>query len=168
MLPGTLGPQDFTVPASTVRGRVAVSAMKRLVGLLAEGEGEVEATLGLSLDEAGRRTVSGHIKARLPLLCNRCLQRYDHLVDTAFRVVVVDTGAEADALPDELDSFISGGGAVRPEAVVEDELLLSLPVVARHDSESDCGPPTHSSGATREALGPLAGLKDRLNRRKQD
>ncbi len=168
MLPGTLGPQDFSVPTRTLRGRIAVAAMERLTDLLAEGEATVETALECGLDGEGRRTIAGRVQARLPMRCHRCLQVYDHVVDSSFHVVVVESGAEAEALPDELEPFISEGGAVSPHAVVEEELLLSLPVVALHDDRNACLPPAHAAGMTPERTSPFAALQGRLGGREED
>ncbi|ABM62013.1 YceD family protein [Halorhodospira halophila] len=166
MLPDALAPDDFGAPSRAHEGTLALPTMPRLSPLLATQEGQVWARLEGGLDEAGRRVLEGRIEASVPLTCQRCLGVYHHQVAGAFRVVIVATEEEGEALPDELEPYVSGA-AVRPLQVIEEEILLALPVVARH-SGNDCGAPEHGAGVEREALSPFASLQGRVRRQADD
>ncbi len=97
-----------------------------------------------------------HLRAetRVGLLCQRCLQPLNEalVVDRRFRFVTdedeavrLDEDSDDDvlALPARLDLF----------GLIEDELILALPIVPRHDS---CPLPLHlgDTGAAAEAAAP--------------
>jgi uncharacterized protein len=117
-----------------------------------------------------RRPVSGeqpqtwlHIRAQATiwLTCQRCLQPYrtELVVDRAIRFVrgedlaeALDAESEEDvlALPRELDL----------RALVEDELLLALPIVPRHETCPDTPPAlAASTPALAQAQHPFEILK---------
>ncbi|MBK5942310.1 MULTISPECIES: YceD family protein [Halorhodospira] len=166
MLPDGLAPDDFGTPPRVHQGTLALPTMPRLAPLLAIQEGQAWARLEGSLDDAGRRELAGRIEADVPLTCQRCLGVYYHPVVVAFRVVIVATEEEGEALPDELEPYVCGS-AVRPLQVVEEEILLALPVVARHTG-ADCTPPEHEAGIAREALSPFASLQGKVRRHEAD
>lgn len=117
-----------------------------------------------------RRPVSGEepqtwlqIQARATIwfTCQRCMQPYrtEVVVDRAIRFVrgedqaeALDAESEEDvlALPRELDL----------RALVEDELLLALPIVPRHEACPDAPPvPAASAPAPAQAQRPFEVLK---------
>ncbi len=157
MLPDGLVPEDFASASPYREGTLALDRMPRLVPLLAASDGQAWVRLRGDEDEAGRRIVEGELRAEVPLRCHRCLGVYYHRVAGAFRVVVVASEADGDALPDELEPFVCAG-SVQPLTVAEEEILLGLPVVARHD-EGECAPPGHDAGVRREELSPFAALR---------
>ncbi len=163
MLPDGLAPDDFGAPPRVHEGTLALPSMPRLAPLLAVQEGQAWVRLEGGLDEAGRRVLEGRIEASVPVTCQRCLGIYHHPVSGAFRVVVVATEEEGEALPDDLEPYVSGS-SVRPLQVVEEEILLALPVVSRHPGE-ECAPPEHGAGVAREALSPFASLQGKVRRR---
>lgn len=74
-------------------------------------------------------------QATLPMLCQRCLTPVDMPleVDRWFRFVADEAAAEA--LDDDVEEdLLAMSREFDLHALIEDELLMSLPVVARHDA----------------------------------
>ncbi len=157
MLPEGLTPEDFQAGGSVYEGWLAFAHMPRISPMLAEPGGEAWARLQCGIDTVGRRALAGQLEASVPLQCQRCLTVYYHPVAGAFEVTIVGSEEEGNALPEELEPFVSES-AVRPLEVVEEELLLALPFVARHP-EAECGAPENRAGVSREELSPFAGLR---------
>ncbi|MBK1652090.1 YceD family protein [Halorhodospira halochloris] len=158
MLPQGLTPDDFGPDAPTYAGELALGQMARLVPLLAEAHGGAHLVIAGRVDECGRRFVEGSVTAELILICQRCLGAYPHAVEEEFRLTLVSSEAEGEELPDDLEPFVSAGGRVQLMDLAEEELLLALPVVARH-REGECSPPPNRAGISREELSPFAQLR---------
>ncbi|MFP4146650.1 MAG: YceD family protein [Halorhodospira sp.] len=162
MLPDGLAPDEFSASPRAYEGTLELACMPRLAPLLAVAEGEAHVQIETGLDEQGRRTLGGWLETAVPLVCQRCLEVYRHLVSGRFRVVIVASEAQGEALPEELEPYVSGG-TVCPLEVVEEEILLALPTIARHPGGT-CQPPEHAAGISREALSPFAVLQGRVHR----
>jgi len=84
--------------------------------------------------------VDVEVHARLPLVCQRCLGIVEVPVDASARVAVVPDLAAADALGADLDPFLAADGKLALRDLAEEQLLLALPLVARHAVDSQCEP----------------------------
>ena len=76
------------------------------------------------------------------------LAEFPRLADqiaAAARVAVVADLAAADALDADLEAFIAPDGKVALRDLAEEQLLLSLPLVARHEDESQCEAVQHAA-----------------------
>ena len=91
--------------------------------------------------------VDVEVRANLPLVCQRCLGIVEVQVEAGARVAVVADLAAADALDADLEAFIAPDGKVALRDLAEEQLLLSLPLVARHEDESQCEAVTSASAA---------------------
>lgn len=115
-------------------GRLPLSSMPRLRDSLFDAEGEVEFALDFGQDALQVPYVELRIDARLPLQCQRSLQRFLFPVKVVQRLGLLRAGADEDAaeaaLPEGYEALpVAGDGALRPADLVEDELILALPVV---------------------------------------
>ena len=82
-----------------------------------------------------RAYVRGTVKAELRIVCQRCLKPMHYPLDLNFEMVVVAGPEEADQLPEELDVLLVEGDVAYPKEVIEDEMILALPLVAMHGRE---------------------------------
>ena len=137
--------------------------MERLHDLLAEVSGEVswclEGFRGKRGEPLLRLTVSGCI----PLACQRCLDAIDFAldVDRLLEVIPVNADVSQDELEDDSRDFLPVEKELDVAELVEDEILLSLPVAPRHDG---CGLPGASGAGERDnPFAALAGLKGKPN-----
>lgn len=77
-----------------------------------------------------------HLEAEIWLVCQRCLQPYLHSLSNLHRFEVVQSEAEADAVAmddDEKDAVV-GSEEFDLLYLIEDELLLNLPLIPHHSS----------------------------------
>lgn len=75
------------------------------------------------------------VRGRIWLDCQRCLTPYTEPIDTATRFEVMESEEAADAAPmddDEVD-VIAGSKQFPLLELIEDEVLLALPVAPKHD-----------------------------------
>jgi uncharacterized protein len=116
-------------------GRLPLSAMARLRDALLDDEGEVAFALDFDRDNLRVPYVELRIEAALPLQCQRTLQRFLHPVQIVQRLGLIAAGQEDDeveeaALPPGYEALmVAEDGMLRPAELIEDELILAIPVV---------------------------------------
>ncbi len=121
----------------TLRGVLPLAALTRLVPTLHTTDGEV--AIEMHGDKEGRvRTLQGRIVATLTLVCQRCLEPLTVPVDVQFHLGLVTTEEQAERLPAGLEPLLMTGPTLRLVDVIEDELVLALPIVALHPEGSAC------------------------------
>ncbi len=118
-------------------GRLPLSSLTRLRDLLADGDGEVAYALQFDQGLLQVPYAELRIHARLPLICQRSLQRFLLPVELVQRLGLVRREEEEAALPPEYEALlVPEDGLLRPVDLVEDELVLAVPVVPM-DPESE-------------------------------
>ena len=116
-------------------GRLPLAAMARLRDLLADTEGVARFSLEFDQDILQLPYVELRIDADLPLVCQRSLQRFLQPVTLTQRFALVRAGdaddeeVEASLLSDYEVLQLADDGLLRPAALVEDELILAVPLV---------------------------------------
>ena len=111
-------------------GRIPLAAMTRLQGGLVDAEGEVRYLLAFDTDSLKVPYLELRIDAMLPLECQRSLRRFLHPAQLVQRLGLIRDEADEAALPPEYDPLlVPADGMLRPVELVEDELILALPVV---------------------------------------
>jgi uncharacterized protein len=149
-------------------GRLPLSALPRLRDALVDAEGEVAYTLSFDRDALQVPYVELGIEARLPLECQRTLRRFEYPVSLVQRLGLLRAGddegeaAEA-ALPPGYEALVvADDGAIRPADLVEDELILAVPVVPMapgSESVERDWPVAADEEATSNPFAALAALK---------
>ena len=112
-------------------GRIPLASMTRLRGGLVDTEGDVRYVLAFGTDQMKVPYAELRIDAELPLECQRSLKRFLFPVQATQRLGLIRDEADEAALPPEYEALlVDADGMLRPLEVVEDELILALPVVA--------------------------------------
>lgn len=162
----------FAAEADCISGKLALSSLPRLLDVLTTREGWLDCELSGGIDtEAGGRAkpcLRLRVSGRLGLHCQRCLAevRFDCIIDS--RLLLIPEGAawpEDELESDEYDA-LPASRELSVLELVEEEVLLALPVVPRH---ADCRPPaaagtmeveeTSGSSPGLSPFAALAGLK---------
>lgn len=111
-------------------GRLPLSSMTRLQGLLNDTEGDARYTIEFDQDALRVPYVELRIEAQLPLVCQRSLQRFLLPVSLVQRLGLVRDEADEAALPPDYEALlVPEDGMLHPADLVEDELVLAVPVV---------------------------------------
>jgi uncharacterized protein len=103
----------------------------------AAGPAKVEWQLVGGSDAQRRPMVTLTLKGSVPVVCQRCLQPMAARVDQTTQLLLARNEAELVRLDAEDVEVILASERLDPLALVEDELLLSLPFSPRH-SEGEC------------------------------
>lgn len=123
-----------------MNGVVDIADMSRLVPSLVSSATQAQVQLQFGLDVEKLRYVKGHVKATLALICQRCLQPMDYIIDDDLALSPVFTENEANELPSCYEPvMIDNHDTQSLTALIEDELILRMPIVALHENQ-DCAP----------------------------
>ncbi|ATJ82231.1 protein, clustered with ribosomal protein L32p [Halomonas beimenensis] len=136
-LPGRVEPYKLAAHAEHLEGLVALGDLPRLAEEIGAQQGEARVWLDFAIDAQGRRVIRGHLEAELQLPCRRCLSPLAELVESDFLLGMVTSDALAADLPSTHEPVLVENEQLNLLAVVEDELILSLPQVVYHD-EAEC------------------------------
>lgn len=110
-------------------GVLPVAELPRLVEALADDCGEVAYRLDFEQGELGGPQLHVHLAAALTLECQRTLQLFEWPAEVDTRLGLLANEGDAAALPANCEPLLLEGGALSPAGVIEDELLLVLPLV---------------------------------------
>jgi uncharacterized protein len=111
-------------------GTLPIAAMSRLCEMLASADGELQFELDFGRDSLGISYVDVHARASLTLTCQRTLEPFvlPVAVDTRLGLIKLERD-EAGLPPDCEPLLVAEDGRLNPADVIEDELLLALPLV---------------------------------------
>lgn len=149
---------------SEVRGFVPIASMDRLAPLLAAAPEQAEVWLVFGFDDEKVVTVTGQVRAKLLLVCQRCLGPVAACVDEAVSLGVARDYQRAQHIPDRYDPLLLDDGDLWLSRLVEDELLLAVPQVPMHGLGL-CAMPLHADvtepgkAKSESPFSVLAGLK---------
>lgn len=132
-LPEFADPRRLASQGAKYEGSVALSKLLRLREALLDSAGDATFTLEFYLDPRKRARIRGAVKAELVLQCQRCLSGVTLPVDAVLNLAVVEVPEEADRLPDDVEPVWVEEDRLRLMDLVEDELILEIPQVPRHE-----------------------------------
>ncbi|MFZ5502571.1 MAG: YceD family protein [Pseudomonadota bacterium] len=115
-------------------GEVPVAEMSRLLDSLENSRGVLRYALRGNLDNRGSPLLEVSIVGSCQLRCQRCLGSLEYPITLRSRLMLCDQ-ATLDALDDEEDESdsILADANLDVLALLEDEILLSLPIAPKHE-----------------------------------
>ena len=149
-LPELISPADLARRAATLSGSLSGAKMGRLRAALEPGDCVVGVDLRFELDERERPCILGSVSAEVRLTCQRCLEPLGCVLASEVALTLVGSDREAAVVDSPNEPLQVGEGCVSLSRIVEDELLLALPMFPSH-ARGSCGPP-----ASRREGGPRA------------
>lgn len=125
---------EFAQKALEIHDIIPLLQFTRLQDLLASQQGVLDCRLSGSRDANNSACLQLQVRGTLSLLCQRCLQPFDFGVDIDLHYRVVRDEAQMPAPEDEGDDedFLLSQAEMPVLELIEDELLLALPMAPRH------------------------------------
>lgn len=148
--------------------RYPVASLERLADVLASPEGEVEATFEFERLGEGLAGCRLDVSAAVRLRCQRCLEAFEQPLRSRAQLAFVGSDDEAGRVPEGFEAVPADDGRVDLRELVEDELLLSLPIVALHGGDTRCAASSRQAAEGRaeepaaETHRPFAQLQELL------
>lgn len=134
-LPKKIDPRKLAERGVRIEGEILLGALPNLVTMLADKEGSLKVDLQFENDEQRIRTIKGTAGGKVSMTCQRCLEPVEIEIEAKFNLAVAPTEEHAKSLPRYYDPLIVEGDELELPGMVEEELILSLPIVPYHD---DC------------------------------
>tara|TARA_R110001583_G_scaffold100844_1_gene247039 strand:+ start:59669 stop:60175 length:507 start_codon:yes stop_codon:yes gene_type:complete len=149
----------FAYEQRRLSGEVKVAAFERLADLLTDQSGVIRYKLEGDVDAMRKPRLTLTIDGSLMLRCQRCLGGlgWDLSVRNALQPVRSGQEIPEEELEDDEVDAIEIDGDLDVLSLLEDEILLALPLAPRHD---ECGTLRPEGGAVKESpFSVLSGLR---------
>jgi uncharacterized protein len=154
----------------TVDFEIPLADFPRLQTALAHRRGSARGHVRFAR-ERGTAVAEVEATARVALTCQRCLGPLTWSVVASGRVALVDGDDEAERAPESLETILAPEHRISIRELVEEELLLGMPIVPLHQS-GDCvaaAPAdalSHGTEPEETRQRPFEGLDELLNRKR--
>lgn len=135
LLPKHLNVTRLAKQSSDISGQVQIAALPHAAGLLhleADSEELAAVRFNFDIDRRGLVVVSGEIKAKLALTCQRCLGIVNYFCHSTFQLSPVAVNKSTE-LPEGYEPILLDDGIMDVYAVLEEEIMLSIPQIAMHE-----------------------------------
>lgn len=160
-LPATVDPILLADQGARLSGRLSLRTMPRLKMQLLDDAGEAEVDLSFERSlGANLRRMHGRITVCVNVLCQRCLEPMTAEIVTATDTLLLRVGDPEFELDPDIDALTVAMTPTPVAELVEEELLLALPMVPMH-AMNECPARRYVGGATdkEKTKHPFAELK---------
>ena len=175
-------PEELAARGQVIEITAKLGEFERLVEIANEGMAAVAAEqhprewqaapvnirLGFGwADERGKiPLLEGNIETTVAVVCQRCLEPFELPLCTTLHMLLVKAADEAFG-QDEFEIWEIEEDLIRPLDIVEEALIMALPLSAMHASGERCQAPTETvTGKNRDTIRPFADLRSRMNKPK--
>lgn len=134
-IPEHIDPFRYAEQSLSLEGVLKIADMQRLKANVIANDDTVSACLQFGIDEQGITFLTGHLKTKLTLQCQRCMEPFIYEIISDFVLGIVNTLDEANALPEQYEPALAKEGNLALRELIEDEIILNLPIIPRHEPE---------------------------------
>lgn len=134
ILPIKIDPLFLANKGASLQGTLNLQQLPRICDQLCESNGEVAVTLHFGKDHKNFYYIKGTITAELSLPCQRCLEPVIYKINSEFCLSPVKDDKAAAGLPSHYEPLILVDKTLIIADMIEDEIILNLPMVAKHDT----------------------------------
>ena len=132
-LPKEIDPLRLAQNGLKFDGQILLSDMPRLTKSLHSNSGLVDVTLEFDIDEIGTPYVKGEFTVPVSIVCERCMLPMSMELSVSCLLAMVVSEKFIDKLAEQYDPWLlENNDPISLSKVVEDELILVLPLVPRH------------------------------------
>ena len=134
-LPTLIDPQYLALQGSRLQGKISLARLVRLHDSLSKiGQNDAVYIDWLFANDAQNRpTINGYTQIQLPLVCQRCLQTMLLPLKTEIALLFLTNNVKENDLPNDYEVFTLASVPISLITLVEDELILALPIVTVHE-----------------------------------
>lgn len=157
---------DFARHGTVLRGELAIAELERLQEFLHSNQGSLAYVLSGKTSAKGESLLECSIDGTLVLQCQRCLEALEFPLHFVSTLKVVKGLTQFDDVGDEEETVdsIPASAAMNVQALIEEEILLNLPISPLH-APSACRERDEVKSVKDERTNPfgaLAALKGKL------
>ena len=138
----------FAREGRCLQGLLPLSRLPRVAEELFDASGSVSYELTGFVDGNGRPGIEAQTRTQLPMVCQRCLDRFDFDLERRTRFLLVSNEAQLPDLEDEAmeTETVSIEAVTNVADLVEQEVLLGMPIAPAHPA-GQCRAPEQPQAA---------------------
>ena len=107
-------------------------------------------------------TLSGRLEARVPVVCQRCLEPFDWSLETPVDLRFEIEGRAATDLRDDRETWELPDDTLQPIDVIDELLVMAMPLSTRHPDTADCRA-REPRPAQEDTTRPFANLRTQMD-----
>lgn len=135
-LPASFDPYRAANTNEVIKNQFVCPDFERLKqSVLSIGDGLLNLELTFSSDTAGRSYLRGTVELDVELECQRCLKGKPHPLTAHLDLVLFRYENQVDKYEGDSEPLLIEDDGLDLKALIEDELILALPIIAMHDEE---------------------------------
>lgn len=127
--------RKFANKNGEIRFNWLVKDFPNLCDALYSNDGEVKVLIHGRTDHNKQCLLDTEIKADLTIECQTSFEPIYHLIDTQITYCTVIKESQIEAIDEEYEAILIEDGLVDIKKVIEDELILSIPIAANKPAE---------------------------------
>ncbi|WP_196138120.1 YceD family protein [Aliikangiella sp. G2MR2-5] len=131
----SIQPYKLANKEGELRHHWQVSEFKRLSEMLIDDSGRVEVIVQAYFDDRRRCLLKANIKAELKLECQTTFEAITHKLDKVVVFCAVNAESQFAEVEEEFEPVLMEDGFLDMAEVIEDEIILSVPIVANKSLE---------------------------------
>jgi uncharacterized protein len=124
---------------AVLSGEIGLRQLTRLGGILHSDRGNIQASLKFHRQTNRFIAVDLTVEAVLELICQRCLEPVVRNVSERSSLTLLAPESMNSRVAKEGEAVVLTEGRLNPAALIEDELIVSLPIIPRHAEIDECG-----------------------------
>lgn len=133
-VPAYVDTRKIFLQHAAIAGYVPLNRLERFRGLLASDKAVIQVELEFFNDESGQHIISGNLHARVEVICQRCLEPLEIVLQDDIKLAVLKDELKAGELDADIDPWICADTKLEISSLVEEQLILCLPIVSLHES----------------------------------
>ncbi len=137
-LPLRFDPVLFAKRGRQFEGKIPVENMPRIMELAPNSDGEFDVTMEFSISSLQFPMVKGTIEGEVVQSCQRCMGDAAVPISGKFQLLLVSPDSLELASEEGHEIFEYDGQQITTASLIEDEIILSMPIVAKHTDIEKC------------------------------
>lgn len=133
-LPFEIDPFRLASQGAKFKGSISLAELPRLREVLSDVQGVAEVMLEIGKEDK-RVYIRGKITTAVELVCQRCGEPVVYDINLDLKLSPVSMDAQAANIPSDYEPWVTDDKPVLVTELVEEELLLGLPMIAKHRPE---------------------------------
>lgn len=134
LLPKTLDPIRVAKQGAHLEGQLSLHLCERLQAICDQANLRAQVIMDLNMDhKANVPFIRGNIVTKVNMICQRCDKPMQYELDIPFLLSPMVSEKQSKNLPSEYEPLMVHDERVIVSEMIEDEILLALPMVSRHE-----------------------------------
>ncbi len=158
-LPLTVDAHKLAKQGTNLSGVLRLANLLRIADLLENKSGQLMIDLRFEISHDHLHYVHGQISGDIEIQCQRCMEAMSIVVDNQFVLGLMDNPEIAKRLPENIEPIYLDQGELDISGMIEDELILALPLIAMHDLD-ECAARDHMQSVSINEECVTPGKKD--------